>query len=107
MANKYMKENIEQLKQVVEQQHNCVAQFVESVAVKETFQGQTVWEGIVYIFDLTGHSLANCCYAWSSPMEGSTKRRFYAVLNISPIDSPEKAVSAAIVQDSKTGYLKQ
>jgi len=40
---------------------------------------------------------------WSSPIEGSTKRRYYAVLHVPPIDSPEKAVRAAIVQDYKTG----
>ncbi len=38
-------------------------------------------------------------YAWSSPIEGSNKRRFYAVLHIPPIDSPLQAVRAAIVAE--------
>jgi hypothetical protein len=46
---------------------------------------------------------ADKCYAWSSPLEGSTKRGYYAVLHISPIDSPEKAVRAAIIQAYKGG----
>jgi hypothetical protein len=69
--------------------------------VVELFQGKRVWEGIVFIFDLEGHPKATRAYAWSSPIEGSTKRRYYAVLHIPPVDSPEKAVRASIVRDSK------
>jgi hypothetical protein len=34
----------------------------------------------VQVFDLAGHPTATRAYAWSSPIEGSTKRRFFAVL---------------------------
>ncbi len=100
-----MNDNIEQLKKIVEQQLNCIARFIEAVTVQETFQGQIVWEGLVFVFALKEHPQATKCYAWSSPIEGSTKRRYYAVLHIPPIDSPEKAVRAAIVQDYKAGKL--
>lgn len=96
-----MIDNPEELKKTVERLHNCTAHFVEAVEVEETFQGQTVWNGIVHIFDIEGHSKATRCYAWSSPLEGSAKRRYYAVLHISPVDSPEKAVRASIVRDHK------
>jgi hypothetical protein len=98
-----MKENISELQKIVEQMHNCKAQFMESVPVLETFEGQTVWQGIVQVFSLEEHAKAKICYAWSSTIDGSTKRRYYAVLHIPPIDSPEKAVKASIVQDFKTG----
>jgi hypothetical protein len=52
------------------------------------------------------HPQADKCYTWSSPIEGSTKRRYYAVLYIPPIDSPEKAVRASIVHDHKVEKLK-
>jgi hypothetical protein len=39
-------------------------------------------------------------------IEGSTKRRYYAVLHIPPVDSPEKAVRATIVQDARTSKIK-
>src|SRR5574340_589417 len=94
-----MKENIEQLKKIAEEQHKCAAHFIEAVPVLEIFQGQTVWEGIVNVFGLKGHPKATKAYAWSSPIEGSTKRRYYAVLHVPPIDSPEKAVRASIVHD--------
>lgn len=38
------------------------------------------------------HSQVTKCDAWSSPIEGSTKQRYIAVLHVPPIDSPEKAI---------------
>jgi hypothetical protein len=67
-------------KEAVESQHGGAATFVESVPVTETHNGQTVWQGIVHVFDLAGHPKATRAYAWSSPIEGSDKRRFFAVL---------------------------
>lgn len=54
---------------------------------------------MVSIFKIEGHPKAEKCYAWSSPIEGSKKRRYYAVLHILPVDSPEKAVRASIVNE--------
>lgn len=92
---------VEDLKQAVERLHRCQASFLEDVAVVEKFGNETIWSGIVSVFLIKGHSQANKCYAWSSPIEGSTKRRFYAVLHVPPVDSPEKAVRASIVHDHK------
>ncbi|MES1993886.1 MAG: hypothetical protein V4457_09900 [Pseudomonadota bacterium] len=69
--------------------------------VSETFGGKPVWEGVVHVFDLEGHPTAKRAYAWSSPIEGSTKRRYFAVLHMPPIDSPVKAVRAAIVAEHR------
>jgi hypothetical protein len=96
---------IEEAKQTVERLHNCKATHLEDVAVLEKFGEETVWNGIVHIFKVDGNDKASICYAWSSRIEGSTKRRYYAVLHIPPIDSPEKAVRASIVQDCKTGKI--
>ena len=71
-------------------------------AISEVFSEQPVWEGVVHVFDLEGHPTATRAYAWSSPIEGSTKRRFYAVLHVPPISSAAKAVRAAIVADYRT-----
>ena len=40
-------------------------------------------------------------YDWSSPIEGSDKRRFFAVLHVPPITSPVDAVRAAIVAEGQ------
>jgi hypothetical protein len=86
----------DQLKDVVERKHGGSAQFARSVPVRETFEGKAVWEGVVHVFDLVGHPTATRAYAWSSPIEGSTKRRFSAVLHTTRINSPLEAVRAAI-----------
>ena len=69
--------------------------------VKETFNGQTVWEGTVPIFDLEGHPKATRACAWSSPIENSDERAFYAVLHLGGIRSPLDAVRAALVAERK------
>lgn len=91
----------EDLKRAIERLHHCQAFFQEDIAVLEKFDEKTVWQGIVSVFDIKGHPQSSKCYAWSSPIEGSTKRRYYAVLHIPPVDSPEKAVRASIVYDQK------
>jgi hypothetical protein len=40
-------------------------------------------------------------YAWSSSIEGSTKRRFFAALHTERINSPLAAVRAAIVAEQR------
>ena len=52
-----------------------------------------VWEGVVHVFDLVGHPTATRAYAWSSPIEGSTKRRFFAVLHTTRINSIGRCAS--------------
>lgn len=90
-----------ELKHAVESQHGCTATLTQSVPVKETFDGKTVWEGVVHVFKLNGHTRAQQAYAWSSPIEGSDKRRFFAVLHVPPIQSPLDAVRAAIVAEHR------
>ena len=92
-----------QLKEAIELQHGGTASLSQSVPVKETHAGQTVWEGVVHVFDLADNPKATRAYAWSSPFEGSTKRLFFAVLRIGGIKSPAVAVRAAIVAEHGKG----
>lgn len=91
-----------ELQQAVERMHACKATLAQSVPVTETFEGKTVWEGVVHVFDLKGHLTATRAYAWSSPIEGSDKRQFFAVLHQPPITSPVEAVRAAIVHELRS-----
>lgn len=91
----------DQLKQAIENRHGGTATFTQSVPVKETFEGETVWEGAVHVFDWIGHPKATRAYAWSSPIKGSLERRFFAVLHIPPINSPMAAVRASIVAERR------
>src|SRR2546423_15586484 len=93
--------SIDDLKSAVERQHHCRARLAQSVPVKEEHNGATVWQGVVHVFDLEGHPTATRAYAWSSPIEGSDKRRFFAVLHQGPVKSPVDAVRAAIVAEQR------
>jgi hypothetical protein len=96
-----MEVGADQLKQAVEGQHGGTAVLSSVEPVKEVFDGKTVWEGEVHVFDLDDHPSATRAYAWSSPVEGSDKRRFYAVLHLGGIRSPLDAVRAAIVAERR------
>lgn len=97
-----MMEDLEQLRLAVEDTHKFNAKLVQSVPVKETHAGAVVWEGVVHVFDLKDHPTASRAYAWSSPIKGSDKRRFFAVLHQGPVKSPLDAVRAAIVAEQRT-----
>jgi hypothetical protein len=91
-----------ELRDAVQHMHGGTATHAAVVPVKETFEGEIVWEGAVHVFDLADNPKATRAYAWSSPVEGSNKRRFYAVLHVPPVDSPAAAVRAAIVQEHRS-----
>ena len=74
--------------------HDCTATHESSMPVKEMFGAQTAWEGVVESFELTGHPLAQRCYAWSFEEAGET--RYIGVLELPPVESPPTAVRAAI-----------
>ncbi len=85
----------------------CGATGRESVPVTEVFQGKTIWQGEVEVFDLTGHPKANRAYGWSHPENADgTGERFVAVLEIPPVDSAQNAVKMAIYSDAKTKIRK-
>jgi hypothetical protein len=43
----------DQLKETVERMHGGTATFAQNVPIREAFEGKTVWEGVVHMFDLT------------------------------------------------------
>jgi hypothetical protein len=90
---------IEELQGVIRRLHGVESTHVESVPIKETFQGKTVWEGVVEVFELKNHSQATRLYAWAHKMDDPTKTRHITVLHVPPITSPLLAVRAAIVQE--------
>ena len=93
--------HIEDLRAVIRRPHGVEAKYVESVHVKEVFQGKTVWEGIVEVFDLENHPTAKRIYAWAHDTDDK-KKRHVTVLHVAPVDSPRAAVRAAIVQEFRS-----
>lgn len=94
---------LEELRDVIRRLHGAEATHIESVPVKETFKGQTVWEGVVEVFDLVGHPTANRVYAWAHDTNDPQRPRHHVtVLHLHPIKSAQDAVRAAIVQEFKS-----
>ena len=104
MANK--QNYLARLQVTVSQLHNCGAVWRESVPIREVFNGKTIWQGEVEVFDLTGHLKAKRAYGWSH-REGQDDQgeRFVAVLEIPPVVSPVTAVRASIIADKKKRKL--
>jgi hypothetical protein len=91
---------LEELQDVIRKLHGSESTHVETVPVVETFNGQTVWEGEVEIFDLHDHPTASRIYAWAHDTDDpSNPRRHVTVLHLPPAITPRKAVQAAIVSD--------
>ncbi len=83
---------MDRLQLTIEHLHKCRAAYVRSVPVHEVFKGQTVWQGDVEVFDLTGHPKAKRCYGWSH----GEPEEFITILEIPPVDSPESAVKVGV-----------
>jgi hypothetical protein len=93
---------IEELRDVIHKLHGVESNHIESVPVKETFQGKTVWEGIVEVFDLHGHPKATRAYAWAHETDNPQKPvRHVTVLHLHPIKSAQDAVRAVILQEAR------
>lgn len=90
----------DQLKRVIESQHGGTATLAQSVRVIPQANNQSAvnpndWDGIVHVFDLKDNPKAKRAYAWSTPIQGGTKPRFFAVLHMGRVTDPIEAVKAA------------
>jgi len=93
----------EQLKQVIETQHHATAVFARSVRVMRAHDNKRMWDGVVHIFNLQDHPEAKKAYAWSVPVDGRTKPRYFAVLHSAKVTCPADAVRAAVWAVNKWG----
>jgi hypothetical protein len=91
---------IASLRQAFSKLHECDTKHIETVPVIERYQGKTVWEGEVEVFDLIGHPKATRGYAWAYDKAKGSET--VCVLELPPVISPKTAVQAAIV-----GKLKE
>jgi hypothetical protein len=91
---------IEELRDAIHRLHGVEATHRESVPVKEVFNGETVWDGIVEVFHLKGHPKTDTAYAWFHDT-GDPEQPFrpVTVLHIHPALTPLAAVRAFIVQE--------
>ena len=94
---------LEELQSVIRRLHGVESKHVESVPIKETFQGKTVWDGVVEVFELISHPTATRLYAWSHATDDPhNPTRHVTVLHTHPIASARDAVRAVIVQEFRS-----
>lgn len=109
--------DMKELQRHVELTLSCGARYVESVPVKEEFEGAIGWDGIVQVFELEDYKFdfkhlggpgvyagiypITHAYGWSAPIEGSGNMMFYVVVQHPPIFTPRDAVKAAVVQQHR------
>jgi hypothetical protein len=86
--------NIAELRDIIHRLHGAKATHRESVPVTEKFNGETVWNGTVEVFDLHDHPKATKVYAWTNDTDSHV-----TVLHMGPIASAAHAVRAAIIQE--------
>jgi hypothetical protein len=72
-----------------------------TAGARPRFNGRALRDGAVGVFDLDGDAKSTRADAWSFPIDGSPKRRFFAVLHFVKIQSPVDAARAAIIVEHK------
>lgn len=75
--------------------HQCQVSHTRTESVRETINGQVLFEGNVEVFALLGHDHALRCYAWGHLHEEG-RWEVTTVLAIPPIVSASTAVLAAV-----------
>ncbi len=70
----------------------------ESVQIVETYRGQTVWQGMVEVFDVDTPPPA-VAYGWA--VESDSGAQYVAVKGEPPADSPMAAVRVWLVSQAR------
>jgi hypothetical protein len=87
--------NIDLLTQVIESQHGAKSVFHQSVRVAKWNGSPASWDGLVHVFNISGHPTARRAFAWASPVAGSQGQRYFAVLQGGRVKSASDAARAA------------
>jgi hypothetical protein len=91
---------IDFLREVVIKFYGHPATHVETVPVNQLFEGKTARQVNVEVFDLDGHMKATQCFAWIY-QDNDGRTRYTAVLKMSPVETPQDAVKAALVAQAE------
>jgi hypothetical protein len=84
---------------ILSEKHGFTLSHRESVPIKEVFQGTTVWDGVVHVFNLFGHPQTDRLYAWWHDTGDPKNPKLITVLHIHPATTPLSAVQAFIAQE--------
>jgi len=93
-----MNDLLDTIKRTVEASVEGPVTHRESVAIMETFRGQTVWQGMVEVFEVQKPPPA-VAYGWA--VESDNGPQYVTVKGIPPADSPLAAVRVWLVAKSR------
>ena len=93
--------HIERLKELIEREYGTTANHVDTVPVLETFEGETIWDGEVEVFDVPEFADADQVFAWT--FDDDNGEQHVTVAQIPPATSPENAVKAYMVSQYGKG----
>jgi len=84
------------LKKAIETEHGGKATHHHAVPVNEKERGQSIWHGIVHVFDLADNPKAKRAYAWVNPGED---KKIVTMLHSDTAKGPIEAVRAALAAE--------
>jgi hypothetical protein len=79
---------------------------IRTVPVKEVFGGETVFDGLVSVFVISGHKKAAYCYAWGF-QEKPGDWNITTVLELPPVSSAESAIKVAVAAHAREVTAQQ
>ena len=89
---------IEELKQLIAERYSCDATHISTVPVREKFEDETVWEGNVEVFHVSGLPDVDACYAWYCHHDPA---KAVTVLERPPVYSAGSAVRTVVAEKKK------
>ena len=95
-----METSKDDLKKAIETEHGGKATHHHAVPVNEKERGQSIWHGIVHVFDLADNPKAKRAYAWANKDEDG-KPKIVTMLHVEPVKGPIEAVRAALAAELK------
>ena len=90
------------MQMVIHTLHGCDSMHVMPIAIREDFEGKTVWRGVVEVFDLIGHPKAKRCYAWTY----GDPEEFITILELPPVTDAQSAVKVGVAYQIKKARKK-
>lgn len=90
--------DVERLRKAIRDLHGLEATHIRTEPVHETFQGETVWDGEVEVFTVTGRPDVTHAYAWSHETDEGGQR-YVAIVGVGPVKSASDAVRASIAAE--------
>ena len=93
-------QKIEHLAETIRRFYSCEPAWIATVPVRKAWHRGFATEGIVQVFELSGHNRAKRCYVYNYKESGEW---FYTtVLEVPPVVDAESAVKAGMARRKRT-----